>query len=580
MRTEFQWRRVLQTCAIILVASITRVYGGEWQVATQGNDIVVTVGSGLSGKQCCRGASIDYPSLGASCSQACPANPVITQRFSCNAVGTHTVYAFWSDDKTNGSYVVETKTIDVTDPPAPNCPQFDLVVRSTKVLTHKFGASLGAAAVYPNGQTTDGELPITLVTRAAAPGTQIYLRVVDPEDAAAYSKPPQKNDNVDTGRGTISGARTATVTLPQTGGVDVILQTSLNASGDNYQVQASANPSIQTDPSFVCDWTTFCQSSGNITAWKRLYVEMDEMYRTSSLVGERSLVGATTIYTDGSFSRGNNVRMIHAPSFGRADAADTAGFYSEDRVILNVAKNSNPAHKGKYAITLDKALTQPYYLDIVVLNTQLGDAIVNLSQNADPLYHFDPQYVAGAFAEAFVEVITSPTGGVGVPFYAAMNDGSMAAVGNKWFAAKTGPSTPSNFGLAIAASTRASLTTPNALSLGTTGGIFSYVWRQTIDTATAGPKSKYPLTSGLNATTVSGEVLVHELAHQWNVNTGYPGNECDKKSYANAVNYCHGNGPQNSGQYGDGIIKFHYVGSSPANADSEYMTIRKAADPR
>ena len=44
--------------------------------------------------------------------------------------------------------------------------------------------------------------------------------------------------------------------------------------------------------------------------------------------------------------------------------------------------------------------------------------------------------------------------------------------------------------------------------------------------------------------------------------------------------FCQGNGPQNSGQYDDGHYAFHYIGTTPATADSEYMTIRKASEPR
>ena len=79
---------------------------------------------------------------------------------------------------------------------------------------------------------------------------------------------------------------------------------------------------------------------------------------------------------------------------------------------------------------------------------------------------------------------------------------------------------------------------------------------------------------------MSGKVLVHELAHQWNVNAGYLDHECTQNSYANAALFCQGNSPNNAGQYGDGIVHFHYVGNSPSTADSEYMTIRKTVEPK
>ena len=147
-------------------------------------------------------------------------------------------------------------------------------------------------------------------------------------------------------------------------------------------------------------------------------------------------------------------------------------------------------------------------------------------------------------------------------------------------AARTSSSIPSNTGLAVAAATRAPLASTTALSLGTTGGAFSYVWRQNIDDATSGPRSRFPLTSGHNPDLTSGEVLVHELAHQWNVNAFKTDKECTNNSYDNPAFFCHGNGPANSGQYDDGHIAWHYTGTTPATADSEYMDIRKASEPK
>jgi hypothetical protein len=257
------------------------------------------------------------------------------------------------------------------------------------------------------------------------------------------------------------------------------------------------------------------------------------------------------------------------------------GFYTEEHVITDVRRNRNNAIPGAFEIELDTPLTKPFVTDIQIGGMQLGDAIANLSRpGGDPVYHLNEAYVKSAFADAYVDVVTAPTSGVILPLYENMTEQNMVFVSSKWFAARTSPAHPPNNGLAVAGGTRASLAATNALSLGTTAGPYSYVWNENIDTATSGPHSQYPLLSGHNADKTRGEVLVHELAHQWNVNSGYANNECNRNAYSTPTKFCQGNGPQNSGQYDDDFVQFHYVGTTPATADSEYMTMRRADDPR
>jgi len=571
-----------------IAAALVAVQASAWsyQVNVVGNTVNVTV-TGLTGNQCCGGASLDLPIGGGNCSIPCGTGQQ-TATLTCNSVGTHALYIWAADPTTPTIGEFKQTTVDITVPPAPACPQFDLISGGIKVLTHQYQDAFGSTVPYPAGQTADGETKISLRPRAAPAGTDIYLKVIDPPDASTYGAPHQSDDNVDVSAGTLFGAKTRVVTLPQAGTVDLILKTTLYASGDNYVVQASADPHLVTDPNFVCDPNAGCRSTPVITAWKRMYVEMDDMYRNSQPITFRILVGDSVVYVnDRGFRRGDAVRLLHAPSATRSEPYDVDGFYTEDRTIVDVARNNNSNIAGAYAITLDAPLARAYFTEGPFLSTPMGDAIADLSRNAqrsaDPLFHFSQQYYVPAFADAFVEVIRAGSSGVGVPFHDAMTPQNMAAVGNKWLAARLGTLPPSNFGLATAAATRAGLA-PGQLSLGTTVGSFSYIWRQNIDDATSGPRSRYPLTSGLNADIVSGETLVHEMAHQWQVNPGYGDGHCNQTAYTNpsafATMYCEMNSAQNSGQYGDGIIRFHYTGNSPQTADSEYMDIRKTPEPK
>src|SRR5436190_13483401 len=136
---------------LLLLAAALPALAQSFQVGTNGNTVWVRIGAGLTGTQCCRGAQIDDPETGASCSIACPANPEIYQEFPCNSVGQHTVYGCVSDAGTNYKYQCSSQVVDVVDPPPPMCPQFTLFTKGTRALTHKFGDPLFNPYSYPPG---------------------------------------------------------------------------------------------------------------------------------------------------------------------------------------------------------------------------------------------------------------------------------------------------------------------------------------------------------------------------------------------------------------------------------------------
>jgi hypothetical protein len=561
----------------------------DFQATVNGNGIVASF-TGLTGNSdCCVSVAIDDPAFsgGGACSIPCPFGGTRTlSPVTCNAVGTHVVYGCVSDSTTGGVYQCRTQTVTVIDPPSPSCPQFDVIVRGGKALTHKYGDSF--SSVYPNGQTTDGEMPVVLRTIAAPAGTAVYLKIIDPPDASLYGAPHNAPDNIDTSAGTFSGGgNTTTMSLPATGTVSTVLRTTSFAAGDNYQIQASADSRLLSDPTFTCTPSSGCRTTSIVTAWKRMYVEYDDMYRFSQLLALRTLINDIVVYTnDGGFRRGDAVRLVHAPSFTRTEPVDVDGFYSEDRTVADIARNRNAAIPARYAITLDRALQRPYFVDATFLTTQLGDAIVNLSRypgrSPDPAFHASDQYVANAFADAFVEVVKLPANGVGVPLYSSMTENDMRYVATKWWAAKDSASYPSNAGICIAAEDRVPLPPDSSgnpvLSLGTTGTSASYIWRLSIDDATQ-PNSRF-LVKRLDPEIVAAETVVHELAHQWAVNATSTGGHCNKTFYNDPTKYCTMNSGQNNPQLGDGVVRFHYVGTSPATADSEYMDMRRASEPK
>lgn len=585
MRLRFDRLAIVVVTTVVTCVS-QRGEAWDFTATVSGNNVTFSY-TGLTGSgNCCASAAIDDPMFqtGGFCSIPCPFDGNRTVGpIGCNAAGTHVVYGCVSDSTTTG-YECRPATVTIIDPPAATCASFDIQVRGARVLTHKLGDAFGAS--YPPGQTADAEMPVVLRTIAASAGTPVYLRITDPADASLYA-PHNAGDNIDSAGGTFGGgATTTTVLLPATGVVTTALKTTTFAGGDNYRVDSSTDSRILTDPSF-CTPPSACRTTAVVTAWKRMYVEYDDMYRSSQLLAQRTLINDIIVYTnDGGFRKGDSVRLIHAPSFTRTQPADVDGFYFEDRAVANIQKNNNPAVVAKYAITLDRKLDRPYFTDEKFLTTQLGDAIANLSRfpgrASDPQYHAGNDYVLLTFADAFLDVVTVPSNGVGVPLYTTMTADDRNFVAPKWWAAKDSAVYPSNAGICITAEDRDPLP-PDAsgnpvLSLGTTGGIASYIWRASIDSAT-GPGSKF-LIKRLDPDVVAAETVVHELAHQWQVNASYSGGHCNKTFYDDPTLYCTMNSGQNNRQLGDRLVRFHFVGTSPATADSEYMDIRKAADPK
>jgi hypothetical protein len=143
------------------------------------------------------------------------------------------------------------------------------------------------------------------------------------------------------------------------------------------------------------------------------------------------------------FRRNDRVRLIHAPSYQRNTPGDSVGFYSEDHVIRRVRRNQNPDIPAAFEIELENGILGSFKTDATVAGTPLGDAIVNLS-NGDPFFHMDEQYVTGAFAEAFVDVV-KVTNGVGMPLYQSMTNETMVFAGAKWWFLRETTLPPPNF---------------------------------------------------------------------------------------------------------------------------------------
>ena len=113
---------------------------------------------------------------------------------------------------------------------------------------------------------------------------------------------------------------------------------------------------------------------------------------------------------------------------------------------------------------------------------------------------------------------------------------------------------------------------------------FSAMWIQRIEQAVTQPQQNV---FSLAAASVNAEVTLHESVHQWAVNSTPPPNvqvgHCLQQRYQQDGNFCHMRAPfyslQHNAELGDGQADFHYEVDASGKVDSEYVHVRRHAEP-
>jgi len=173
----------------------------------------------------------------------------------------------------------------------------------------------------------------------------VYLRPVDPPDPASYVYPGESHRGDNTGgviRGFIDvpqyhGQWLWVVTTDGNGAFSATLGTEANYAGDNQQIEASAIPLQYPYSQDRCTPAIGCYTSGVITAWRRIYIENDHMFRAGAFLTQDAAPGDTRLHvSDGNPFQNAGVHnpipvlLIHAPT----GAGDT--FYQEAHNAENV----------------------------------------------------------------------------------------------------------------------------------------------------------------------------------------------------------------------------------------------------
>ena len=319
----------------------------------------------------------------------------------------------------------------------------------TKVLI----SNLVSGIPYPSSnQTADAQIRIDITASVA--NARVYLRVIDPADTAAYVQPVscgsssgcdcgiagQMCDNKDAynnfGFGSGSPyAKTAYVDMVSGQG-SIILHTTAQYAGDNYQVQASYQSLSATTP--VTNAHIKAQS-GIITAWKRVFVERDRMFRKGGLLFAdfnkdtcSPNCNKILLYDWATVADGDSIVVF--------DEAATAEVGGEVRTVQGVPV-PGPPNSGYETVTLNANLTKNYYATsnnassppVPTFSTGHSGGVGVLSGDPEVIngsgarfYDVDIGAVPQAYNDAFVEFVAPRSGQGALPFI----DGIRTSIGD------------------------------------------------------------------------------------------------------------------------------------------------------
>ena len=459
----------------------------------------------------------------------------------------------------------------------------------------------------------------------AVAARDVWFRVIDPRDSAPYGT-PVAGDNADPEpKGFLSTAGCATADcrvrgdLPlrtrsaADGSVSVDLEGTDRYGGDNYQLEASF------DAAFTCatagaGGSNVCAKSGVVTTWKRIYVEVHKMFARGAFLtrnvfpGDVSIrVSDVSVFPDPPFV----VRLVHA-----ADAAGGSpnDFYHEEVTVLHLTgrrflnqspapgilylRDQNNPNVGDTVHGLYEQLENVRGID----RQYLADAVGLVATSSD-FMTVDPSLVSPLFDPAFVEFAwlsddagfdwTDPRYGRVIPFVEHLNQGDKEMselLARKWMrnAQRIDVwriAAPNHQMIFLADRVHSS---SNAIHRGITrvGHAFNDLWLYCGATPNSDQRA---------------EALTHEMGHQWLVNQvylngqpttidNYPGGHCDLAFgtvqhigiAADAAHLCEmtsGDNMWTTSESRDRRVGFHYVTVPGQQPDSEYLHIRRRAEP-
>lgn len=473
--------------------------------------------------------------------------------------------------------------------------QFDLgasvppTADQAKILLSKAVWDVGypSSAQLANDSSGNPQMRIagTLVDRVTGQPKSgpVYLRIEDPPDSAPYRDGDASADDNDGPPATLSST---TVQADNTGRFEAIVVFHSHVAGDNYRIVGSA------DQSFNCGGT--CPRSTVLTLWKRIYLEEQHMFRRGAFVSDLARSGGSVIPVSdpapfrGLAAHASRLELVHA------DSGDGQGFYFDIVTFADLSQDSN----GDWIVRTDETLPREYGASAShVPQTPIMDVMRDGIGVVDGgTYDSAPEYVTPLFAAMYTEVKPVPAPAVlEVPYVP-----ELTYITARYFAARWlqngitsnafSRQVRSNVFHQMALSQMPTIADPATGRLGAELGVtvvgggsnYSAILLRRIEDLTAGNVAD-PLGGlvgreyfALSASIVAAETTAHETVHLW-VHTGGDGQgHCTAERWQHDSLNCLMHTPYSGPGHADGMVDLHYENHGN---DSEYMTIRRSADP-
>ena len=437
----------------------------------------------------------------------------------------------------------------------------------------------GAPQVRVTGTLIDG------VTKQPKAGT-VYLRLDDPPDTADYRGGDAAAGDNDGPAAQLSAPATAGIASLQTdarGRFATTMTIASQTAGDNYQLAGSANAS------FTCPGGP-CPKSGIFTLWKRIYVEEEHMFRQGSFLNGIADAGSDEIpVADGApfqnLSPGAPLELIHAESGGGE------GYYFDFVTFQSVGQDTD----GNWIVKIDPSSRGPRdYGAPRTKGTQ--SALEDVRRDGVGIveagtYDVNEAYVEPLFGAMFVELKPDHQVVTEVPYVTEFNSSQSIYFSSRWLQDGTtvnAYSRHANPNVFHRISGTQSALIGTAAELGVThvsaGSNDSLIFSGRIENIAAGHAASpggfaiAPQYIGFDPVVINGEITAHETVHFWvHQPSGDDGmGHCLQSSYRNPQLNCLMHEPSSDTGLADGIVDLHYL---QHGADSEYMSVRRAADP-
>jgi hypothetical protein len=210
---------------------------------------------------------------------------------------------------------------------------------------------------------------------------------------------------------------------------ETTLQITSQFSGDNYQVRASMQKPHNLEPfDKRSSWTTndtyvtsSIKESETMIAWKRVYIEQDNMYKLGATITANAPAGETNLTVDSTadFSVGDSVVVFW-----------TNGSFNTTIMATSISSvtisNGLPQAMTPYAGIRPAIEPATYLVDRRFLAQAFGSTPDGSSSGADAY--------PGQGAGAFIEFLDAPTGGGKVPKFSVFPSSSRALTFSQyWF---------------------------------------------------------------------------------------------------------------------------------------------------